>query len=333
MRKKIVSLISLAISVALLYIVLKYVGISKVIYVFKTSRPSYLFLFLSISLFIILGLVYRWKRIIKANGYDVAYYKLFMYFMSGYAISYLTPSAKIGGEPVRAYLLHKEKIPFKEALSTVVLDKSIELSANLFYSIIGLIYILLDFALTTRLKYFLLGMIGFSAAVLCLFYSRLWRNKGLLTSFLRLTKLERIGFLRKNFGHIIKFEQGLADFFRKNKKESLIAFFISLVLWLATLLEYEILLLMFGLSNVSFKSLFLIMVFVGISYIFPVPAAIGILQLTQATLFKLIGENPGTGIAIGIAIQFRDLLWAIFGLVYVYFKGIKKFSSKVILKE
>ena len=60
----------------------------------------------------------RWHFILRAiSDVSVSFWRLFMHRMSGFALSYLTPSAQTGGEPLRIMLLTNDNVPSNTATS------------------------------------------------------------------------------------------------------------------------------------------------------------------------------------------------------------------------
>ena len=67
----------------------------------------FMFLFLIFSLVYFLISAYKWKGILKAFNINISFFKLLKYKLSGFSLSYITPT-NIGGEPVRVFLVLKE---------------------------------------------------------------------------------------------------------------------------------------------------------------------------------------------------------------------------------
>jgi len=92
-------------------------------------------------------------------------------------------------------------------------------------------------------------------------------------------------------------------------------------------MEYETALLTFNYSP-SVLTLYLVICVIGFAYLIPVPAALGVLEISQASLFTVLNVPVSIGIALGLLIRFRDLLWALTGLLYLL--NYKIFSSRRI---
>jgi len=69
----------------------------------------------------------QWLILLRQAGSKKGIFSILLARLTGFAISYLTPSLYLGGEPVRAAILNDKSITYKKTLATVVLDKYIEL--------------------------------------------------------------------------------------------------------------------------------------------------------------------------------------------------------------
>lgn len=318
-------IISTLIGIALFTSVFFQLGLGNVAETFKKANYFYLVPYLIFSIAIFIGIQYRLKIILKAHGFRISLLKLLPIGFSGFATSYLTPSAQVGGEPVKAYLLCRHGIKYSKALASAVIDKSLELSVNAFFAFVGLILFLMKFALPRKAEI----VMSFSVVLLIVFlsvlYYRLARGLGFFSELFRI-----LGFNKIKYKHILKIEKTILDmeghitkFFKHKTKTLILTLLLSLFLWTCMFLEYKIALLMFGF-DASFYVLFLVITVVGIAYIFPIPAALGVLEVGQASLFALIGLPASIGVAASILLRARDLTWSFFGLINLFLHGFRR---------
>ena len=97
----------------------------------------------------------QWWLILREAGMRIGYLRVFRARMSGYAITYLTPSMYFGGEPVRAMLLKDGTASYKKIAATIALDKYIELFTKMPLIVVGFAFIVL--LLHVELPYLLLA--------------------------------------------------------------------------------------------------------------------------------------------------------------------------------
>ena len=65
----------------------------------------------------------------------------------------------------------------------------------------------------------------------------------------------------------------------------------------------------------------------GASHMFPVPAGVGVLEGAQMWLFELLGHSPEVGLAVGLAVRLRELLWMAPGLIYLLVIRVSRSSE------
>ena len=142
MRNSVKVTISALLGLAIFVWVVFYIGIEEIIaslLAFSWPKLLLIIAFFSLSLLI---MAYRWKLILRTYGFDPPLWKLFLFRISGYGVSFLTPADFFGGEPVRAYLLKKScKVPVAEGASSVILDKMVEFTTVIFLGFVGLLYL------------------------------------------------------------------------------------------------------------------------------------------------------------------------------------------------
>ncbi|MBO6109682.1 MAG: UPF0104 family protein [Methanobrevibacter sp.] len=122
------TLLMLGISVIILLIMLYFVGIEQVIGALKIANLSIIALAIVVQIFTYFLYTLRWQILNKIAGMDVGIKKLLPMVLVGLAVNNITPSGRGGGEPVRAYLLSKEKeeYSFDETLATVIADRALD---------------------------------------------------------------------------------------------------------------------------------------------------------------------------------------------------------------
>ncbi|HHJ00828.1 MAG TPA: hypothetical protein ENJ81_01405, partial [Candidatus Aerophobetes bacterium] len=81
-------------------------------------------IFVGTALFILFISAVSWQVILKGYGYRLPFRDVIVARTIGFAISYLTPSAYIGGEPLRIYILSKKhSLSLTRVGATVIVSK------------------------------------------------------------------------------------------------------------------------------------------------------------------------------------------------------------------
>jgi len=298
-------------------------GLTAIMNVFKNIHVEWLKYYLLVSLLIAIGLALKWRVVLKSYGVKLPYHTLFIYRLIGFAVSYITPVAHVGGESVRALLLKKHKVPLKIAFSASIVDRAIEILFNLLAFFIGSLIILNSsvFPIVARVSIFIISLLLVSL-VSILFYLILNQQKvisKILSWFFK---------KRKNWLTIKKgaddVEYLIESFYRK-KKYFFKTLGINCLLWVLMFLEYKLALLMLGYDAGIF-AIFLFLTGVGIAYTIPIPAAFGVLELGQISVASILSIPSAIGFGLAIVVRLRDFIWTTIGLVLVIFYRLNAFN-------
>ncbi len=288
--------------------------INQLISILKNVPFSLLFSYILVIIISETLLVKRWEMILKAQNLFVPFRDLFAYKEIGFAIGYLSPQSHLGGEPVRALCLKRHHINFKKGISTILIDKSLTMITDAFFAIIGLILILYSFPDSTLIY---LG-IFIPGIILIIFYIRLMQGKPTFTKVLSISNHSFFAKLKKE---LLVVEEHVASFFKYNKEVFFRVIGLNIFLWGFSLLEYKLLLLMFGF-DATFLQIFMVIAAVSIAYLIPVPMSMGVLELGQVSVLEFFGISKVTGIAVSVLIRAKDLARTGLGLFFLPFVGI-----------
>lgn len=211
---------------------------------------------------------FRWQTLLKGIKVRIPFSLAFSSFISGTAISLLTPGRV--GEPVRGLILKKKNgTNFSETLPLIILERALDLIVALLFAVMGIIAI--GYMLSAEMQFFLKLSAALSAAALfvviaALFSERLGRK--LVKIFLRIPKT---GSLKPKIEHV-------ADSFyissRKIKVRNII--FIFLLTVLAWVIEGAV--LFFAVNSIGYSSISMLV-------------AVEIISLTQ--IIGLVSSLPG----------------------------------------
>lgn len=121
------TLFFLLISVAILLVMLYFVGIDQVISALKIAKIELIALAIAAQVFTYFLYTLRWQILNKVADMDVSIRELLPMVLVGLAVNNITPSGRGGGEPVRAYILSNRKnYPMEETFATVVADRTLD---------------------------------------------------------------------------------------------------------------------------------------------------------------------------------------------------------------
>lgn len=331
MKRKIVIIISTVVGLTVLILIFYLAGIQNVFFEIGQIGLLGAVVFITNALFILLLFTFSWQIILASYGYRLAFRDVFAARVIGFAVSYLTPSMYIGGEPLRAYMISKRhQLPMTEVGATVVVDKFLELGAGLFFIYLGSIWTLIEYPLPRKIYLTLFTVnILFGAGMGILLFNFLYESK-LFTSLA--TLLERINplskIIRKIKPEISKLEDHVFLAFNQHRLITLLAFCIKLSAGLLVFIKPA---LFFYFLKTVFKLSELALLFALTHLVLALqftPGALGIFELGQVGIFKLVGIEPDRALAYSLMVRVTDLLGVAVALSLVVHLGWKGFWKK-----
>jgi len=329
--KRIIIFISVLIGLGALWYIFDKIPIGQVISIFKGVTILQISFYIILQFVMFYTLTFRWKLILRSqNIKDVDLFSLTNYKVVGYAVSFLTPTAKIGGEPVRAALLsNRHDIPFDKALSSVVIDKTLELTTSASFFVIGALILLMSFVVDPNLRYWIIGVSLFFIIVFGIFNYRMMSGKTFFLKLFNILGFNKIKKFKKFAKKLKNFERLVIKFYHKDKRFFFQAVLVSALSWILMFFEYSIAGSMLG-QDLSPMQIFLIFSFVGAAYLIPIPMALGSLEASQISVFNILKIGSATGVAISLIIRLKDIIISVIGLLMLTVYG---FKLKEVVKE
>lgn len=237
--------------------------------------------------------------------------------MAGEAINYLTPSAYVGGEPLKAYLVKKRGVPGTIAAASVVEAKTLMTVAEVLFLVIGAFSALgtLEVADEGPLFLGIVATIAFGGAIAAFL---LWvQRRGLFVVALAVARQLglRIGALERREEKLRLLDVELRRFYREEPGAFAASIAWHLAGWVLGAGEVWLAARLLGapltaLDAVAVEAL--IQIVKGATLF--VPGSIGFQETGFAFLFKLFGFPEETGVSVGILRRARELLCAGAGL-------------------
>ena len=313
---------SLLIGVGVFVFFLERAGINEIGSIFLNLNPFYLAVYCVVTTLAFFPTAWRWQVILKAHNKKVPFLSVLKYTIAGYAVSYITPVANAGGEPVRAYMLKKESnVDLKTGSSSIIIDKFVELLGTAVFGMVGLFFFVSMTQLSGMFKIIIGILLGFTFFVLFTLYYRTITGRGSFSSLFTYLRLHKI-FKLKNFAHILeKVEKKMEVFFLEHKKEFLLSCLFYILYGITAIFEFKFLLLALGI-DASIEIIIMSITFFGIANFVPVPAAVGFLEAGQTTLFSLVKNDAGAGFALSLVMRARALIFVAVGFgIISYFSG------------
>jgi glycosyltransferase 2 family protein len=243
----------------------------------------------------------------------VAFGTLLSARLAGEAFNLTTPTATMGGEAVKTWLL-RGHVPLEESLPSVIVAKTTITIAQGFLLLLG---VLLAGATLPAGSPLLVGMqwlLIVQVVMLAIFVAL--QIRGVLGWTARV--LEQIGPRRAWWrpGVLRRADAVLARFYRRQPVRLGLSIFWHLVAWLLGAVETYLILHFVGLE-VSLATATVIEAFGTAIRLatFVVPASVGVLEGGFVAIFAALGLAPSAGISFSLIRRVREMAWVGAGLV------------------
>ncbi|MFQ6050207.1 MAG: flippase-like domain-containing protein [Candidatus Hydrothermarchaeota archaeon] len=159
------------IGITILGMFIYWVGVDEIKIAVANLEVKYLLLALILQFMSIFFWHLRWKLSIKAIDREIKDRNLFSILLCGIFVNNITPSAKMGGEPMRAYLLKKSAgIPMEEGLATVAIERILEIISLVIVCLFSLVMLLIGWNLPKNVFFYVLITISIILFSLILFF-------------------------------------------------------------------------------------------------------------------------------------------------------------------
>jgi glycosyltransferase 2 family protein len=142
------TVVLLLVGIGILAAMVLYIGPGQIESAWKTANPWYVALAIVIQFFIYAMWNQRWAITIHSLQISIKKRHIFPMLMVGLAVNNITPSARGGGEPLRAYMLGKyTKAPMENAFATVIADRGLDTFPFVVLAILTILFSVLYFNL------------------------------------------------------------------------------------------------------------------------------------------------------------------------------------------
>ena len=262
---------------------------------------------------------YGWRLTLGSAADGIAFWKILAIRTAGEVVNMTTPTAYVGGEPLKAYLLQRHQIPMVEGLASVVIAKTIMTLAQVLFILVGIV-----------LAFWMLGSEGSSgqiaaagllSAALLLFGVAAFmfvQKRGLFMWILQTLRGFglRIAFLESREEKLRSLDEIILKFYTRHRSAFYASTGLYLLGWLAEALEVYVIILFLGgpahmLSAIAIGAL---SVFIKGGTFF-IPGSLGAQDGGNLLLLKAFGYSDVTGITFALLRRFRELVWIGIGLL------------------
>jgi putative membrane protein len=248
-----------------------------------------------------------------------SYLTLFRVRWAGESVNSIIPSAYVGGEALKVYLLHKRGFPGMAASTSVVASKTCQVLAQVVFIGLGVLaamnHLSAEAGARTGMLLITLGAFG----VVCLLF--LLQRRGMFSSLHELLARFsiRIKTLEKHQPSLRKLDDQIYAFYNRDRSRFFKTTAAFLMGWLADALEIFVVCHLLGLpldwtEAIAIESFISVAKALGIF----VPAALGVQESGVVLLFQIFGLPAPIGAAYAIIRRGRELLYVLVGGALLY---------------
>lgn len=326
MKKFFLFFFSLFVGAGLFIWITKTIGWDEIKLVFFSFSLWHGAAILGLTISIMVFGIWKWKFILKHQGYNLSFAALAKPYFAGYSIIFLAPMLIFGGELFRSYSLkEKYSVPWQKALSSVIIDRISEITLSLITIFVGLIYFLLKVCLLPKnLSIFFGIVLVFFGGVTAFFYFKSFRRESIIKFFLK-------KFNSNNQNSLVETEKEIFIFFGLKKKAMWQIFGLAFLRVFTNLTRFWVLILFLG-KDIGILSTIPILGFYYFATMLPIPAALGSHELVQSFAFNSMKLGANTGPALALIIRGAELIMVLIGALFLFRLTIQILEAKFLKK-
>ena len=320
--------VSVFVGVALFAAIIRIAGLENILGSVRKFSPIYAVPFLLATLAHFVAATYRWKVLLASEGAKISIWTLLKHKLIVFSVNYFTPAARLGGEPLKIFLLKRRGVKSSKTLASVVVDNFVGMGIDALVA--GFALLALFFAAgvgrQVRELSFLLGVTSLAAVGGS--YLLLIKRKGIFSNLMLLagkaTGLKKKKAFALVFRRIRTAEKYTRTMLIKKPKVLLKSVLFAAMSWPLTIVQYKFALLMLGVDASIVQIVFSI-VALSFTSMLPVPAALGVQEAGQFSAFKMFSANPHAGVALSLVLRAKDLLLVLLSFILLSREGVNLF--------
>jgi uncharacterized protein (TIRG00374 family) len=250
-----------------------------------------------------------WRFAFRRDGVPLR--TLYFARLAGEAVNVTTPTASLGGEAVKAWLVRRH-VSLEAATSSVIVAKTTITIAQGLLLVVGIVCawwaLPRDSAVLRGMQWLLLVEVLAVGIFLAAQVGGLFAGSGRL--------LKRFGLLAPESGGLTRLDDSLSAFYRGEPRRLGLSIGFHFLGWLTNALETWVILALLGL-DVSFVGALVIEAFsTAIRFAtFMVPGSLGALEGGHVAMFVALGFTGTVGLSYSLVRRIREATWVGVGFI------------------
>lgn len=326
--RKVTTALSVVLGVAILAVILWYIGPAKVWSQISSLGWDGFALMVGAIVLTFFFWTLAWIVVMKGYGVVAPFSLSFWARIGSFSVSFLTPSLHFGGEPVRALVVERETdSSYSRVFATIVAERITMLAALVTIILIGAMMGVYTRLSTNTLPYLVLISLIFFGLVVTLilnFFKKLF----LFTRFAAFLKrhLPWTDLMQKAEDSIRHLEKEIGMAFGQHKKHTGVAFLLDLAATVFMFIRPQI--YFYYTQGRVFSIVELTMLFAMISVLsslfWVTPGGIGVSEGGFIGIFAIFGISGSEAVAYSFSLKAIQLFFVGFGLVLLAHYGIMR---------
>ena len=249
----------------------------------------------------------KWKQLVKPFNVELSLKEAASAWISGFFIGLVTPGRV--GDLARAFYL-KDKMKIGSALTTVVVDRILDIFVLMVLSVLGIFFIITNFAVDGKVIQMIFGAFVLFTIAAIVFFQKKYASrllKPLFNIFVPEKYKEKLKSSYQDF-------YGGISILKANKGAIAKAVILSVVAWTITFTNYFVLSLAIGL-NVEYFFILMIMPIALLVEILPISfSGIGTRDAAIILFFSFIGIDANSAVSLSLTILIFNYIYSLAGL-------------------
>ena len=318
-------LILLALGVLALIGLVWHVGPTQILAAVTHLGPGAILVILLPSLLMYVIEAYGWRLTMGVYADRVPFGSLLSIRTAGEVVNMTTPTAYVGGEPLKAYLLKRHGVPTVDGMASAITAKTTMTLGEVLFILLGIALsaVAMDegnappMAGRETSHSLVPPLVGVSCLLIGTLLLLAVQRRGLFTGLLTLLRRCRIrlAYLESREEKLRALDRAIQKFYARDRLAFLLSIGVFVLGWLCEALEVYVILYYIGppvdaVASISIAALAAIIK--GGSFI--IPGSVGAQEGGNVLLLMAYGYSDLAGIIFAVLRRVRELVWIIIGL-------------------
>ena len=318
-------LILLALGVLALIGLVWHVVLTQILAAVTHLGPGAILVILLPSLLMYVIEAYGWRLTMGVYADRVPFGSLLSIRTAGEVVNMTTPTAYVGGEPLKAYLLKRHGVPTVDGMASAITAKTTMTLGEVLFILLGIALsaVAMDegnappMAGRETSHSLVPPLVGVSCLLIGTLLLLAVQRRGLFTGLLTLLRRCRIrlAYLESREEKLRALDQAIQAFYARDRLAFLLSIGVFVLGWLCEALEVYVILYYIGppvdaVASISIAALAAIIK--GGSFI--IPGSVGAQEGGNVLLLMAYGYSDLAGITFAVLRRVRELVWIIIGL-------------------